>query len=73
MNHQHFNDFDIESSFQEDDNVVINKPFIPVKLPKAVSPPPQRSTFKVIILIIISFYLEYILNTDIFNYVWVVR
>lgn len=48
MNHQNFNDFDIESSFQEDDNVVINKPFIPAKPSKAVSPPPIRSTFKVI-------------------------
>lgn len=50
MNHQNFNDFDIESSFQEDDNVVINKPFIPIKPSKAASPPPTvRSTFKVII------------------------
>lgn len=50
MNHQNFNDFDIESSFQEEDNVVINKPFIPVKHPKAVSPPltSVRSTFKVL-------------------------
>lgn len=53
MNHQNFNDFDIESSFQEEDNVVINKPFIPVKPPKAVSPPQMRSTFKVIILFLI--------------------
>lgn len=52
MNHQNFNDFDIESSFQEDDNVVINKPFIPIKPSKAVSPPPTvRSTFKVITFI----------------------
>lgn len=53
MNHQNFNDFDIESSFQEDDNVV-NKPFIPAKPPKAMSPP-VRSAFKVIIFIL--FYL----------------
>lgn len=51
MTHQNFNDFDIESSFQEEDNVVINKPFIPPKLPKAVSPQPVRSSFKVIILV----------------------
>lgn len=50
MNHQNFNDFDIETSFQEDDIVIINKPFIPAKPPKAMSPPPVRSTFKVIIL-----------------------
>lgn len=58
MNHQNFNDFDIESSFQEDDNVIINKPFIPAKPPKAVSPT-LRLTYKVIIFIslisIISF------------------
>lgn len=51
MNYQNFNDFDIESSFQEDDNVVINKPFIPAKPPKAASPP-LRSTFKVIFLLL---------------------
>ncbi|VVC32838.1 Hypothetical protein CINCED_3A016899 [Cinara cedri] len=45
MNHQDFNDFDIESSFQEDDNVIIKKPFIPVKPPKAVSPT-LRLTYK---------------------------
>lgn len=50
MSYQNFNDFDIESSFQEDDNIVINKPFIPAKPPKAVSPP-VRSTFKVTIFI----------------------
>lgn len=45
MNHQNFNDFDIESSFQEDDTVItISKP------PKLVSPPPQRSTYKVIFI-----------------------
>lgn len=55
MNHQNFNDFDIESSFQEEDNVVINKPFVSVKLPKTVSPPHTsvRSTFKVLQFIII--------------------
>lgn len=63
MNHQNFNDFDIESSFQEEDNVVINKPFIPVKSPKAVSPSPVRSTFKVIIVI---FNNVYILQLDIY-------
>ncbi|XP_026813894.1 uncharacterized protein LOC113554307 isoform X1 [Rhopalosiphum maidis] len=46
MHYQNFNDFDIESSFQEDENVVIDKPFIPTKPPKAASPPPVRSTFK---------------------------
>ncbi|XP_060867164.1 LOW QUALITY PROTEIN: uncharacterized protein LOC132942621 [Metopolophium dirhodum] len=46
MHYQNFNDFDIESSFQEDDNVVIDKPFIPAKHPKSTSPPPVRSTFK---------------------------
>jgi len=46
MHYQNFNDFDIESSFQEDENVVIDKPFIPAKPPKAASPPPVRSTFK---------------------------
>lgn len=54
MNYQHFNDFDIESSFQEDENVVIDKPFIPAKPPKAASPAP-RSTFKVIIFVCIHF------------------
>lgn len=48
MSHQNFNDFDIESSFQEDDNVVTDEPFVPAKLPKAVSPQPVRSAFKVL-------------------------
>lgn len=49
MNHQNFNDFDIESSFQEDD-VIVN-PFISTNPSKAVSP--TRLTYKVIILIFI--------------------
>lgn len=48
---QNFNDFDIESSFQEDDSDNISKPLIPAKPPKAISPTPARSSFKVIILI----------------------
>lgn len=51
MHYQNFNDFDIESSFQEDENVVIDKPFIPAKHPKSTSPPPVRSTFKVIMFV----------------------
>lgn len=50
---QNFNDFDIESSFQEDDNIIISKPFVPAKTSKASSPPPVRSTFKVMIIFII--------------------
>lgn len=54
MHYQNFNDFDIESSFQEDENVVIDKPFIPAKPPKAASPPPVRSTFKVIMFVYLN-------------------
>ncbi|XP_050521243.1 uncharacterized protein LOC126894345 isoform X2 [Daktulosphaira vitifoliae] len=43
---QNFNDFDIESGFQEEENVIISKPFIPAKATKTVSPPPVRSSYK---------------------------
>ncbi|VVC29795.1 Hypothetical protein CINCED_3A002826 [Cinara cedri] len=38
MNHQHFNDFDIELNFQEDDNALSNSQFFPAKRSKAKSP-----------------------------------
>jgi len=56
MHYQNFNDFDIESSFQEDENIVIDKPFIPSKPPKSASPPPVRSTFKVIMFVYLNLY-----------------